>query len=344
VAHAKQQQQQQTSFYSPEHNNNGNGNNNHSKNASLQQQQRTLGGSASSILSTNNNSNATRPPVYDNNNELYDDMIDLTKVREAIRKAIEDDMEKRGDGTSLYGTFLFLSWICAATYDDHAYAYYHHSCPFNAGKQKKKKNINSQLLLLPAVGGTHGAPARLRLLDAEKSAYFNNNSNSSSSSNVQYYQYRATSGAWKVARDALEPVKAKFPKLSYADLYAYAGVVAVEESGGPRIAFRLGRVDNDYCNINGDLNSAPSSPLHQQQQYQLSPQQQPSLVERLPEADKGSHVAMIRHIRQVFYRMGFNDQEVRVVSSFQKRTSERHSLSNAWFPFSYILYPHAAYY
>ena len=46
-----------------------------------------------------------------------------------------------------------------------------------------------------------------------------------------------------VARAALEPVKAKFPDLSYADLYTYAGVVAVEEANGPKVPFRLGRSD-----------------------------------------------------------------------------------------------------
>ena len=46
-----------------------------------------------------------------------------------------------------------------------------------------------------------------------------------------------------VARKVLEPVKAKFPNLSYADLYTYAGVVSVEEAGGPKIPFQTGRTD-----------------------------------------------------------------------------------------------------
>lgn len=32
--------------------------------------------------------------------------VDLNKVREAITEVIESDMEKRGDGTALYGTLL----------------------------------------------------------------------------------------------------------------------------------------------------------------------------------------------------------------------------------------------
>ena len=43
--------------------------------------------------------------------------------------------------------------------------------------------------------------------------------------------YEANAGL-KVARDRLEPVKAKFPWLTYADLYTLGGVVAVEEMGG----------------------------------------------------------------------------------------------------------------
>ena len=31
---------------------------------------------------------------------------------------------------------------------------------------------------------------------------------------------------------------------------------------------------------------------------------------RLPDADKGSRVKTIQHVREIFYRMGFNDQEI----------------------------------
>ena len=44
-----------------------------------------------------------------------------------------------------------------------------------------------------------------------------------------------------VARDVLEQIKSQYPEMSYADLYTYAGVVAVEESGGPKIDFKTGR-------------------------------------------------------------------------------------------------------
>ena len=69
--------------------------------------------------------------------------------------------------------------------------------------------------------------------------------------------YGANAGL-KGARDLLEPVKAKFPWLSYADLYTLGGVVAVEEMGGagrpvPREG-RLGCASNlssGVCNTEG---------------------------------------------------------------------------------------------
>jgi hypothetical protein len=47
----------------------------------------------------------------------------------------------------------------------------------------------------------------------------------------------------RLPSSSLTSPQAKFPDLSYADLYTYAGVVAVEESNGPAVPFRLGRTD-----------------------------------------------------------------------------------------------------
>ena len=41
----------------------------------------------------------------------------------------------------------------------------------------------------------------------------------------------------------LEAVKTANPAISYADLYAFAGAVAIEAMGGPHIPFSGGRVD-----------------------------------------------------------------------------------------------------
>lgn len=138
-------------------------------------------------------------------------VVDLHKVRESISQVVEVDAEKRGDGTSLAGTFIRLAW---------------HACGTYSGKDNS--------------GGSNGARQRF----APEANYGNN-------------------AGLDVARAALEPVKSKFPDLSYADLYTFAGVVAVEESGGPTIQYCVGRQD--------DIDGSKSDPK-----------------DRLPNADMGS--------------------------------------------------------
>lgn len=81
-------------------------------------------------------------------------------------------------------------------------------------------------------------------------------------------------------RDLLEPIYKKYAKhgLTYSDLWTLAGVVAIQEIGGPKIKWRPGRQDGvgaEACTPDG----------------------------RLPDGDKDQD-----HIRKIFYRMGFNDQ------------------------------------
>jgi cytochrome c peroxidase len=82
-----------------------------------------------------------------------------------------------------------------------------------------------------------------------------------------------------VARNHLEPIKAQFPWITYSDLWTLAGVCALQEMGGPTIPWRPGRADKDMsaCTPDG----------------------------RLPDGAKGA-----RHVRDIFYRMGFSDQEI----------------------------------
>lgn len=83
-----------------------------------------------------------------------------------------------------------------------------------------------------------------------------------------------------IARDLLEPVKAKFPWISYSDLWTLAGAVAIEEMGGPSIPWRPGRTD-----VLSVADALPNG--------------------LLPDGDKDN-----KHVRDIFYRMGFNDQEI----------------------------------
>jgi len=88
----------------------------------------------------------------------------------------------------------------------------------------------------------------------------------------------------------MEPIYKKYAAdgLSYADLYTLGGVTAIKSLGGPTIPWSSGRVD----------------------------EMDPSAVTpdgRLPNADSGppgADQSDADHLRDIFYRMGFNDQEI----------------------------------
>lgn len=84
-----------------------------------------------------------------------------------------------------------------------------------------------------------------------------------------------------VARDLLEPIYRAHPEMTHADLYVFAANVAIKEMGGPEIATRFGRSDA----VEGKHKITPDG--------------------RLPDATQGA-----QHIRDVFYRMGFDDREI----------------------------------
>ena len=61
--------------------------------------------------------------------------------------------------------------------------------------------------------------------------------------------------------------------------------MAIETLGGPKIGFKAGRVDSmDPKDVTPDG--------------------------RLPDADKGNPMKTAAHLREIFGRMGFNDQEI----------------------------------
>ncbi|KAG5069674.1 hypothetical protein JHK85_002051 [Glycine max] len=59
-----------------------------------------------------------------------------------------------------------------------------------------------------------------------------------------------------VSLERIEEVKAKYPKVSYADLYQLAGVVPVEVTGGPTMDFVPGRKDSLESPVEGCLPDA----------------------------------------------------------------------------------------
>ncbi|OBZ88537.1 Cytochrome c peroxidase, mitochondrial [Choanephora cucurbitarum] len=91
----------------------------------------------------------------------------------------------------------------------------------------------------------------------------------------------AANNGLAIARDLLEKIHAKYPEISYGDLWTLAGVCAIQELGGPTIPWRPGRQDA----IEDAKACTPDG--------------------RLPDATKKQD-----HIRDIFYRMGFDDQEI----------------------------------
>jgi len=91
----------------------------------------------------------------------------------------------------------------------------------------------------------------------------------------------------------LKPFKQKYPEISWSDLMQLASVTAIEHSGGPLIPIRFGRIDTtseSECPKEGNLPDA----------------EPPFAGGRDPDA--------ATHLRRVFYRMGFNDQEIVALS------------------------------
>ncbi|CAL0304279.1 unnamed protein product [Lupinus luteus] len=102
------------------------------------------------------------------------------------------------------------------------------------------------------------------------------------------------------AIDFCEEVKSKHPRITYADLYQLAGVVAVEVTGGPTIDFLPGRRDS-----------------------KISPKEG-----RLPDAKKG-----VPHLRDIFYRMGLSDKDIVALSgghTLGRAHPERSGFDGPW--------------
>ncbi|KAL1820594.1 hypothetical protein ACET3Z_015463 [Daucus carota] len=103
-----------------------------------------------------------------------------------------------------------------------------------------------------------------------------------------------------IAIQLCEEIKAKNPRITYADLYQLAGIVAVEVTGGPSINFVPGRKDS--------LNSPEEG--------------------RLPDAKRGSS-----HLRDIFYRMGLSDKDIVALSgghTLGKAHVDRSGFDGAW--------------
>ncbi|KAG1190128.1 hypothetical protein G6F36_003353 [Rhizopus arrhizus] len=130
--------------------------------------------------------------------------------------------------------------------------------------------------------GSYG-PVLLRLAWHSSGTFNVEDQTGGSNGGTMRFRSEATHSAnngLEVARTLLEEkIKPKYSNISYGDLYTLGGVVAVQELGGPTIKWRPGRQDQ------GENKCTPDG--------------------RLPDGSKRAD-----HVRDIFYRMGFNDQEI----------------------------------
>mmetsp|Transcript_8419 Transcript_8419/g.20940 ORF Transcript_8419/g.20940 Transcript_8419/m.20940 type:complete len:331 (+) Transcript_8419:50-1042(+) len=119
------------------------------------------------------------------------------------------------------------------------------------------------------------------------------------------------------SRGLLEEVKVRHPNLSYADLWVFAAIVAIEEMGGPKIPFKPGRTDK-----------APAATPT----WTISKHAEDG---RLPSADMGADAATAAHLRNIFNRMGFNDQEIVALSGAHALGRCHTDASGYWGPWTY---------
>jgi len=157
--------------------------------------------------------------------------------------------------------------------------------PTKADYQKVYNKISS-ILETDAYDDGSYAPVLVRLAWHASGTYDKESKTGGSNYATMRFAPESLHGAnngLNVARNLLEPIKKEFSWISYGDLWTLAGVAAVQEIQGPKIPWRPGRVDGFENDVTPDG--------------------------RLPDAAQGQD-----HIRKIFYRMGFNDQEIVALS------------------------------
>jgi len=156
-------------------------------------------------------------------------------------------------------------------------------------KQDYQKVYNKIVKIIDDAGdyddGSYG-PVLLRLAWHASGTYDKDSKTGGSNYATMRFDSEANHGAnngLNVARGLMEKVKQEFSWISYGDLWTLAGVAAIQEMAGPHIPWRPGRIDGFAAQATPDG--------------------------RLPDATQGAD-----HLRHIFYRMGFNDQEIVALS------------------------------
>lgn len=110
-------------------------------------------------------------------------------------------------------------------------------------------------------------------------------------------EHQSNAGLVK-AIDILKPIKSKYKLISWADIIQMAGVLAVELTGGPKINIRYGRID-----ASPPPTTSVNSALHA---YEVQAVKLPCPMAPFPDGAASADV----HVRNIFYRMGFNNREL----------------------------------
>ncbi|GAB5356576.1 hypothetical protein AAMO2058_000301700 [Amorphochlora amoebiformis] len=161
------------------------------------------------------------------------------------------------------------------------------SCPFGFGAPKNPDAFRSEVRSALINKKVNACPIAMRLAWHASGTYQKSDNTGGSDGATMRFEPEITDGAnagLTIPQDLLLPVKKKHPEVSQADIWTYAGKMAIEETGGPVIPFSFGRIDEPdgkKCPANG----------------------------RLPDASLGA-----KHLRDVFYRMGFDDRGIVALS------------------------------
>eukprot|EP00574_Skeletonema_japonicum_P004635 CAMPEP_0201723520 /NCGR_PEP_ID=MMETSP0593-20130828/7558_1 /ASSEMBLY_ACC=CAM_ASM_000672 /TAXON_ID=267983 /ORGANISM="Skeletonema japonicum, Strain CCMP2506" /LENGTH=441 /DNA_ID=CAMNT_0048214645 /DNA_START=27 /DNA_END=1352 /DNA_ORIENTATION=+ len=184
-------------------------------------------------------------------------------------------------------------------------------CPFHANYDAIREELKS-IMDNPSWDDGSLAPIFLRLAWHSSGTYDAATGTGGSNGAGMRFQNEAAdpeNAGLAPARAFLEPVKKKFPEISYSDLWILASYVGLEVTGGPVIEFQPGRVDH------------PDESYWEQMSYGRLPAAEKYCCPHLDDSNVSSSLdesgkvkgweGLCTHVRnEVFYRMGFNDQEI----------------------------------
>ncbi|TIA89365.1 hypothetical protein E3P99_02145 [Wallemia hederae] len=158
--------------------------------------------------------------------------------------------------------------------------------PVESGSRDYQKVYNAIVDILETEDYDDGtfAPVLLRLAWHASGTFSKYDKANPGGSNKATMRFKAeaedgANAGLEVGRDLLNnKVKPQFPWISYGDLWTLAGVAALQEMGGPKTAWRPGRIDGT--------------------------DEREAITERLPDGAKDEG-----HIKNIFERLGFDDEE-----------------------------------